>query len=206
MNVGVLGTGMVGERIASKLVSLGHTVTIGSRTADNAAATTWARGAGSRARAGTFADAAAFGAVLFNCTRGSASLSALRAAGSQNLNGKVLVDVANVLPPDEGGPRSLGEQIQDAFPAAKVVKTLNTVNCDVMVNPASVAGQHSVFVSGNDAAAKRQTLALLESFGWVDIIDLGDITTARATEAYLPLWVALWRKLGTAAFNVAVVR
>ena len=206
MNAGVLGTGMVGAAIASKLVSLGHSVAVGSRTADNAAATKWARGAGSRARAGTFADAAAFGEVLFNCTRGAASLSALRAAGAQNLNGKVLIDVANVLPPDQVGPRSLGEQIQDAFPAAKVVKALNTINCDVMVNPASVTGRHTVFVSGNDATAKQQTVALLESFGWVDVIDLGDITTARATEAYLPLWVALWRKLGTAAFNVAVVR
>lgn len=204
MNVGVLGTGMVGQAIASKLVSLGHSVAVGSRTADNAAATKWARGAASRA--GTFAAAAAFGDVLFNCTRGAASLSALRAAGTQNLSGKVLIDVANVLPPDEVGPRSLGEQIQDAFPAAKVVKALNTMNCDVMVNPASVAGRHAVFVSGNDTVAKRQTIALLESFGWSDIIDLGDITTARATEAYLPLWVALWRKLGTAAFNVSVVR
>jgi predicted dinucleotide-binding enzyme len=206
MNVGVLGTGMVGHAIASKLVSLGHSVAIGSRTADNAAASRWARGAASRARAGTFGDAAAFGEVLFNCTRGAASLSALRAADARNLDGKVLIDVANVLPPDEVGPRSLGEQIQDAFPAAKVVKALNTVNCDVMVNPASVAGRHTVFVSGNDAAAKRQTVALLESFGWIDIIDLGDITTARATEAYLPLWMALWRKLGTAAFNVSIVR
>ena len=206
MNVGVLGTGMVGERIASKLVSLGHAVTMGSRTADNAAAAQWARGAGSGARAGTFADAAAFGEMLFNCTRGAASLSAFRAADSQDVNGKVLVDVANVLPPNEVGPRSLGEQIQDAFPGAKVVKALNTVNCDVMVNPGSVAGRHSVFVSGNDAAAKRQTVALLESFGWIDVIDLGDITTARATEAYLPFWIALWRKLGTAAFNVSVVR
>jgi predicted dinucleotide-binding enzyme len=206
MNVGVLGTGMVGEAIASRLVSLGHSVTVGSRTADNAAATKWARGAGSRGRAGTFADAAAFGEVLFNCTRGAASLSALRAADAQNLNGKVLIDVANVLPPDDVGSRSLGEQIQDAFPAAKVVKALNTINCDLMVNPSRVAGRHSVFVSGNDAAAKQQATALLESFGWMDIIDLGDITTARATEAYLPLWIALWKKLGTAAFNVSVVR
>jgi predicted dinucleotide-binding enzyme len=206
MNIGVLGTGMVGQAIASKLVSLGHAVAVGSRSADNAAATHWARGAGSRARAGTFADAAGFGEVLFNCTRGAASLSALRAAGAQNIEGKVLIDVANVLPPDEVGPRSLGEQLQDAFPAAKVVKALNTVNGGVMVNPAGVAGRHTVFVSGNDAAAKRQTIALLESFGWPDIIDLGDITTARATEAYLPLWIALWRKLGTAAFNVSVVR
>lgn len=206
MNVGVLGTGMVGEAIASKLVSLGHSVAVGSRTADNAAATRWARGAGSRARAGTFADAAAFGEVLFNCTRGMASLSALGAAGVQNLDGKTLIDVANVLPPDEVDRRSLGEQIQDAFPAAKVVKALNTINCNVMVNPASVAGRHVVFVSGNDLGAKQQTMALLESFGWVDIIDLGDITTARATEGYLPLWMALWRRLGTAAFNVSVVR
>jgi 8-hydroxy-5-deazaflavin:NADPH oxidoreductase len=206
MNVGVLGTGMVGLTIASKLVSLGHSVAIGSRTADNAAATKWAGGAASRGRAGTFADAAVFGDVLFNCTRGAATLSALRAADAQNLSGKVLIDVANVLPPDEVGPRSLGEQIQDAFPAAKVVKALNTMNCDLMVNPSRVAGRHTVFVGGNDAAAKQQTTALLESFGWVDVIDLGDITTARATEAYLRLWMALWRKLGTAAFNVSVVR
>lgn len=206
MKIGVLGTGMVGSAIASKLVALGHDVMMGSRTADNAKAKAWASTAGARSRVGTFADAAAFGEMVFNCTHGAASLEALRAAGSQSFDGKILVDVANVLPPAEAGAASLGQQIQSALPRAKVVKTLNTINCEVMVDPHKVPGAHTVFLSGNDPDAKNIVGELLESFGWKDMIDLGDITTASATESYLPLWLSLWKSLGTAAFNIQVVR
>jgi len=206
MNIGVLGTGMVGNAIASKLVALDHAVMMGSRTPGNSKAAEWATRAGARGRIGTFAEAAAFGEVVFNCTHGASSLAALTAAGAENLNGKVLIDVANVLPPDDPGPQSLGQQIQNAFPQTRVVKTLNTVNCEVMVNPQLGSASHTIFVCGNDAGAKRTARGLLESFGWSDIMDLGDIATARATESYLPLWLALWRTLGTAAFNIKVVR
>jgi 8-hydroxy-5-deazaflavin:NADPH oxidoreductase len=206
MKIGVLGTGMVGQAIASKLAELGHDVMMGSRTADNATAAEWAARMGARASTGTFADAVGVGEVVFNCTRGTNSLEALEAAGARNLEGKVLVDVANLLSADPPGPESLGEQIQNAFPLARVVKTLNTVNCDVMVNPRRLADPHTIFLSGNDALAKETARALLESFGWIDILDLGDIATARAAEGLVPLWVALWKRLGTMAFNIKVVR
>ena len=179
---------------------------MGSRTADNVKAAAWTQAVGPRGRAGTFADAAVFGELVFNCTHGANSLAALSAAGAANLEGKIVVDVANVLPPLGQGSDSLGEQIQKAFPRAKVVKTLNTVNCDVMVNPQKLPGSHTVFLSGNDPGAKRIVRELLQAFGWMDAIDLGDIATARATEGYLPLWLALWKQLGTSTFNITVVR
>ena len=206
MKIGVLGTGMVGNAIASKLVALGHEVMMGSRTSDNPQARTWAKTAGPRGRVGTFAETSAFGELVFNCTQGAGSLAALRAAGAANLDGKIVVDVANVLTPEGPGLESLGEQIQKTFPHAKVVKTLNTINCDLMVAPDKLPGSHTVFLSGNDTGAKNTVHDLLESFGWKDAIDLGDITTARATEGYVPLWISLWKQLGTLTFNISVVR
>jgi 8-hydroxy-5-deazaflavin:NADPH oxidoreductase len=206
MKIGVLGTGTVGNAIASKLVSLGHDVMMGSRTADNAKAAAWVRTAGAHGSVGTFADTAAFGELVFNCTQGAHSLAALSAAGGANLEGKIVADVANVLSTEGPGSESLGEQIQNTFPGAKVVKTLNTINSELMVNPHRLPESHTVFLSGNDAGAKTKVRELLQAFGWADTVDLGDIATARATEAYLPLWLALWRQLGTQTFNIKVVR
>ena len=206
MKIGVLGTGMVGKAIASKLVALGHEVMMGSRTADNPKTLAWANTAGPGGRVGTFADAAAFAELVFNCTQGTASLAALRAAGAENLDGKVVIDVANVLTPEGPGRESLGEQIQKAFPHARIVKTLNTMNCDLMVDPDGLPGSHTVFLSGNDSGAKKTVRHLLGSFGWKDTIDLGDISTARATEGYVTLWMSLWKQLGTLTFNISVVR
>ena len=206
MKIGVLGTGMVGEAIASKLVALGHDVMMGSRDAKNPKAIAWAKRAGAHAQAGTFADAAAFGELLFNCTQGANSVDALRSAGEKRLAGKVLIDVANILPPAQRGPESLGELIQKTFPQAKVVKALNTINSSLMVDASALPDSHTVFMSGNDADAKKRVRELLQAFGWKDIIDLGDIGTARATESYVSLWVGLWKALGTAQFNIKVVR
>jgi 8-hydroxy-5-deazaflavin:NADPH oxidoreductase len=206
MKIGVLGTGMVGNAIASKLVAIGHEVMMGSRTADNAQATAWARAAGPHGHAGTFADTAAFGEIVFNCTQGANSLAAVSAAGPANLDDKIVVDVANVLTPDGPGRESLGEQIQRALPGAKVVKTLNTINCNLMVAPQKLPGPHTLFLSGNDAGAKNTVRELLQTFGWSDILDLGDIATARATEGFVPLWLSLWKQLGTLTFNINVVR
>jgi hypothetical protein len=206
---------VVGETIASKLVALGHEVKMGSRTANNEKAAAWVRKAGARASQGTFADAAAFGEILFNCTLGLGSIEALNAAGKENLKGKVLLDLSNPLDFSKGMPPtlfvsnddSLGERIQRAFPELKVVKTLNTINCNVMVDPARIPGEHAVFVSGNDAAAKTRVKQLLtEWFGWKQVIDLGDISTSRGTESYLPLWIRLWGALGTPDFNVQIVK
>ena len=215
MRIGILGTGTVAQTLGAKLVQLGHDVKLGSRTATNEKAAAWAKGQGARASHGTFADAAKFGEVLFNCTAGTASLDALKAAGAANLQGKILIDVANPLDFSQGMPPtltvcntdSLGEQIQRAFPGAKVVKTLNTVNCEVMVNPGLVPGAHDLFVSGNDADAKQAVTGYLRDwFGWKSVIDLGDITTARGTEMLLAAWIRVLMALGTARFNWRVVK
>lgn len=216
MKIAILGTGMVGTTIASKLTSLGHDVRLGARDAANPKAAAWAAATGARASHGTFADAAAFGELVFNCTAGAGSLDALRAAGEPNLRGKILIDVANPLDFTQGMPPtlfagntdSLGEQLQRAFPSVKVVKALNTINCQLMVDPGRVAGgDHDVFVSGDDAAAKGRVVEILRGwFGWSRVTDLGDITTARGTESYLPLWLRLWGALGTPDFNVKIVR
>ena len=216
MKIGVLGTGMVGEALASKFVSLGHEVKMGARDAQNPKAQAWAKKAGGKASHGTFADAARFGEMIFACTRGDIALDAIRMAGPENFAGKTLVDVANPLDFSHGMPPrltvcntdSLGEQIQRAFPKARVVKTLNTTNAMVMVDPMRVAGgDHDLFVSGNDAAAKARVTELLKQwFGWRSVIDLGEITTARGAEMILPIWVRLMGALGTPMFNFKISR
>jgi predicted dinucleotide-binding enzyme len=216
MRIGVLGTGDVGRTIATKLVALGHDTTLGSRTADNEAAAAWAREAGDRGGHGTFADAAAGADLLFNCTAGAGSMEALGAAAEAGIDGKVVVDVANPLDFSAGMPPSLfvsntdslGEQLQRAFPQVRIVKALNTMRCDVMVDPGRLSGEHHVFLCGDDAGAKAQVAELLGEIGWPasSIVDLGDITAARGAESYLPLWLRLWGALGTADFNVAIVR
>jgi len=215
MRIGILGTGMVGQAIGSKLIQLGHEVKMGSRTADNEKATQWAKANGVRASQGTFADAAAFGEILFNCTAGMASLDALRMAGPANLKDKILIDIANPLDFSKGMPPtlaicntdSLGEQIQRAFPDVKVVKTLNTMNCNIMVNPSLVPGEHDVFICGNDAEAKTIATQILKDwFGWKSVIDLGDITNARGTEMLLPIWIRLWGVFGHANFNFKIAK
>jgi predicted dinucleotide-binding enzyme len=216
MRIGVLGTGVVGQTIGTKLVQLGHEVTMGSRQPGNEKAVAWATASGDRANAGTMADAAEFGEMVINATRGSGALEALGAAGAPRLDRKLVIDVSNPLDHTGGFPPklliantdSLGEQIQRAFPAARVVKTLNTVNADVMVNPGLVGGGHTIFLSGNDASAKQAAASLLRSFGWSDddIMDLGDITTARGPEMYLALWLRMMGKVGTPHFNIRVIK
>lgn len=215
MRIAVLGTGMVGRAIGSRLVELGHEVRMGSRRAGGDAATAWAADAGTSASEGTFEDAAAFGELVFNCTSGLGTLAALEQAGAQHLDGKVLVDVANPLDFSTGELRlavcngdSLGEQVQRAVPGARVVKALNTMNCEIMVDPASVPGEHVVLMCGDHDDAKQVVRELLGAFGWPDprIVDLGALRAARGQEMYLPLWLDLMRAQGTAAFNIALAR
>ena len=213
MRIGVLGTGTVGKTLASRFVELGHDVVMGSRTAGNEKAAAWATGHAERATAGTFADAAAHGEVVVNATAGMSSVAVIEAAGAANLAGKVLVDVANPIayygPPvrlDPVGDDSLGERIQRAFPDARVVKTLNTINAAVMVNPAGSPPRHDVFLAGDDDAAKATVRGLLEEMGWrpEDIRDVGGISAARAMEMYLPLWLSPGRQPGPLDFNIHV--
>jgi len=216
MKIAVLGTGMVGDTIGSKLVELGHSVMIGSRTPGGEKARAFVDKHNGKASAGNIAEAAAFSEMIFNCTAGGGSVETLRLAGDNNLNGKIIVDIANPLDFSKGMPpslsvcntNSLGEEIQKAFPSAKVVKTLNTLWCGLMVNPAMInGGDHNVFICGNDSAAKEQVKEILKSFGWLEknILDLGDITSARATEMYLPLWLSIYGSTNNGAFNIKIV-
>jgi predicted dinucleotide-binding enzyme len=217
---------MVGPTLAAAFAGLGHDVTVGTRDPQATLARSEAGPMGGAPfsqwhaeHAGiavaTYAEAAATCEVIVNATNGGASLAALTAAGAENLGGKVLIDVANPLDASRGMPPSLNpvntdslaEQIQRAFPEARVVKTLNTMNARLMVEPASVAGgDHSVFLSGNDGAAKTMVAGLLAELGHRDVIDLGDITTARGPEMLLPIWLRLWGAFGNADFNFKIAR
>jgi hypothetical protein len=224
MKIGILGSGTVGQTLGAKLVERGEDVILGTRSPTQLDAkrgmgkslAEWLSQVQGKARVATFAAAAAHGEILINATSGDGSLPALRSAGEQHLNGKILIDVANPLDFSHGMPPtlsvcntdSLGEQIQRAFPQVKVVKTLNTTTVLVMVNPGSVGGgDHHLFVSGNDAGAKTRVVELLRHwFGWREVIDLGDITTARGAEMLLPVWLRLWSALKTPMFNFKIVR
>lgn len=213
MQIGILGSGVTGQTLGSKLVQSGHEVMLGSREEAKPSSVAWARDAGQHALYGTFMNAASFGEVLLNCTLGMASLDALQTAGAENLKGKILIDTAN--PIDRSGDAwkltvsntdSLGEQIQRAFPDCRVVKTLNTVNANVMADPAKLTEMTDIFVSGNDLDAKATVIRYLrEWFGWRHIIDLGDITTARGVEMYVLLWHYLRDVTPAQRFNIKVV-
>jgi predicted dinucleotide-binding enzyme len=226
MKIGVLGTGPVGQTIAAKLSELGHAVSIGTRdpaatlartspdTFGNPPFKVW-REKHPQIEFGTFAQAAAHGELVVNATTGTGSLEALKAAGETNLASKVLIDISNPLDFSKGMPPSLtvcntdslGEQIQRAFPHTKVIKTLNTMNAYLMVEPKKLAdGDHTIFVSGNDMDAKQTVSKLLETFGWRDIVDLGDITSARGTEMMLPIWVRIWGATKNPMFSFKLVR
>lgn len=216
MKIAVLGTGTVGDTIGSKLIELGHQVIMGSRTADNEKAKVFLEKHGNKARIGTFTDAAKFGELVINCTSGSGTLDALKLAGASNLGEKILIDIANPLDFSKGMPpslsivntNSLGEEIQKLFPKVKVVKALNTLWCGLMVNPKMINnGDHSLFICGNDALAKEKVKEILVSFGWSfsNILDLGDITKARGTEMYLPLWLSIYGANNNGAFNIKII-
>jgi predicted dinucleotide-binding enzyme len=226
MRIAVLGTGSVGRALTGTLHESGHQVTLGTRDPDatlarrdpdafgNPPARVWLENHSGVGLA-TFAEAAAGAEFIVNATNGRGAIAALVSAGEDNLAGKTLLDVSNPLDPSLGIPPSLsvcntdslGEQIQRRFPGTSVVKALNTVTASLMVDPRQLAGgDHSVFVSGNDPEAKAVVTALLADLGHHDIIDLGDITTARGTEMYLPLWLRLMARLGTPVFNIKIIR
>jgi hypothetical protein len=214
----------VGQTIGAKLVERGEDVVLGTRSPNQlsdkrgmgAPLSEWLSGTKGKARIASFAEAAAHGEIVINATSGGGSLDALTLAGEKNLEGKILIDISNPLDFSRGMPPfltvcntdSLGEQIQRAFPKARVVKTLNTTTASVMVDPAKLAGgDHDLFMSGNDADAKARVSALLKNwFGWGSVIDLGDITTARGAEMILPIWLRLWGALGTPMFNFKISR
>ncbi len=216
MKIAMFGTGNVGETLGSKLVELGHEVKMGSRTANNEKALAWVKKAGAKASTGTFADAAKFGELIINATLGAGTIEAFKMAGAENSAGKVILDLSNPLDFSKGMPPSLfisntdslGEALQREFPKARVVKALNTMWCGLMVNPRQLGESHHAFVAGNDPAAKEAVKQLLQGFGWKpeELLDVGDITAARATESVLPIWLRLYGTMKTGAFNLKVVR
>lgn len=216
MKIAVFGTGVVGDTIGTKLVELGHHVMMGSRSADNDKSKAFTAKHNGKASSGTYSDAASFGELIFNCTAGIGSLEAFKMAGENILNGKIIVDLANPLDFSKGMPpslsvvntNSLAEEIQKNFPKTNVVKALNTMWCGLMVNPAMLNdGDHNTFVCGNDETAKKKVRELLISFGWNDknILDLGDLTKARGTEMYLPLWLSIYGATNNGAFNIKIM-
>jgi 8-hydroxy-5-deazaflavin:NADPH oxidoreductase len=230
MKISIIGTGMVGRTLATKFLELGHEVFMGTRNVKeklasnakdsygNPSFSEW-YGANPGINLKSFEEAASQGEVIINATHGESSVSALKLAGAKNLSGKILIDVANPLDFSKGMPpslltglnntNSLGEEIQKVFPGAKVVKTLNTMWCGLMVNPGMIGGgDHINFLSGNDRESRNKVKKLLNQLGWKDenLIDLGDIKGARATEAALLLWVRLNGTLDTGAFNFRIVR
>ena len=219
MNIGVLGTGVVGETIATALTRKGYNVRLGSRTADNERAAAWVKSANDHATQGTFDDAAAFGDILFFCLNGEHALDAAQLIGLDSVQQKIVIDLTNPLdfshgmPPrilDEFSRVSLGEKLQEALPNAFVVKALNTINCHVMVDAREVnKGDHHLFVCGNNQDAKNKVMHfLVDNFHWKaeNLLDLGGIDKASLTEAYVPLWVSLMQVLGTPKFNIKLVK
>lgn len=220
MNIGVLGTGVVGETIATALTKKGHNVRLGSRTADNEKAAAWVKGANEHATQGDFDDAAAFGDLVFFCLNGEHALDAIKLIHADSLHRKIFIDLTNPLDFSKGMPprllegygndTSLGEKVQAALPNAFVVKALNTITCNLMVDARQLAnGDHHLFICGNNGDAKNKVAHfLVDNFGWKagNILDLGGIEKARTTEAYIPFWVSLMQTTGTPLFNIKIVR
>ncbi|HEX6333043.1 MAG TPA: NAD(P)-binding domain-containing protein [Flavisolibacter sp.] len=219
MNIGVLGTGMVGETIATALTEKGHNVRMGSRTENNERAAAWVKRSNNHATQGTFYDAAAFGEIIFLCLNGEHALEVTRNIPRDSIEGKIVIDITNPLDFSRGLPpaildglgntNSLGEEIQKAVPAASVVKVLNTVNCKLMVDPKLVNnGDHHLFICGDDRVAKNKVKHfLVDTFDWraENLLDLGGIQSARCVEAYVPLWVAIMQAKGSPMFNLKIV-
>jgi 8-hydroxy-5-deazaflavin:NADPH oxidoreductase len=221
---GVLGTGTVGQTLAGKLAALGHEVHMGTRDVAASQArtdagwgaeplSTWLE-ANPSVELATFHDAMAASDILINATSGSVSVNVLALGDPADLDGKILIDIGNPLDFSGGDldltvgiTDSLGETLQRTYPSLRVVKTLNTVTSAVMVDPASVGGgDHTMFVAGNHDAAKAAVTQMLHSFGWRDVVDLGDISGARGMEAMLILWLRSRMTFDNAMFNVKLVR
>ena len=227
MKIAIIGTGMVGRGLAGRLSGLGHDVVIGTRNVDETLARTEPDAMGTppfahwqqdnpAIRLVTLPEAGVHGEAVINAANGQHVMTALEGVGAETLAGKVLLDLALPLDLSDGFPPtltvsntdSLGEQIQRAYPDTRVVKSLNFVYYQVMIDPSRVPGPHSIFVAGNDTDAKHTVEGLLAEFGWPteSIIDLGDITGARGVEMYARLFFTLYNAFGTFDFNINVTR
>jgi 8-hydroxy-5-deazaflavin:NADPH oxidoreductase len=209
MQIAILGTGAVGPALGNALRATGHQVTLGTRDPDQTKAREQWSGVDLPLAAYQDLDAD----VFFNATNGAGSLPALQAVGAA-LSGKVVIDTSNPLDFSRGFPPSLfvnntdslAEQLQRELPEARLVKMFNTMANEVMVNPGALGDDSTVFVAGNDAAARQAAASLAADLGWTDVFDLGDLTAARGLEMFIPLWVRIFGQLGRAEFNIKVVR
>ncbi len=226
MRVGILGTGVVGRALAQGFAATGHEVMIGTRDVEALRSRTEPDAMGTPPFAswqadhagvavGTFAQTGAHGELWVNSTLGTGSIEALRAAGADSADGRTVIDTSNPLDFSQGFPPSLfvgntdslAEQIQRTFPSLRVVKAWNTMTAALMTDPGALAeGDHTIPICGNDDAAKTEVTGLLQGFGWKDVLDLGDLSNARAMEAYVTLWLGMFTALGTPMVNFKAVR
>jgi hypothetical protein len=207
---------MVGHTLATKLLTLGHDVRMGAREPGNEKAARWAASAGGRAGHGTFAEVATWGDRVIFAVNGAQIEAVAAAVGNAAVAGKTVIDVTNPLDMSHGMPpvlvprlsntTSAGEALQAALPGAKVVKTLNTMNHEIMVDPRRIPGAHDVFLCGDHDDAKSDVREMLAEFGWHDPIDLGPLAAARGTEGLMHFWLRMWAANGSAAFNYRIVR
>lgn len=225
MKIAVFGTGMVGQAHAGRLAELGHEVVVGTHDVEktmqkdqpdamgNPPYKAWQE-AHPSVKLVTFAEAAAHGEMIFAALHGEGAVELLKSLENE-LGSKVLVDITNPLDFSKGMPptlfvcndNSLGEEIQKALPQVCVIKAFNTLTAQLQVNPRELAGgDHTLFMCGNDSAAKQEVQKIAEAYGWSDIMDMGDITNARGMEMLLPFWLRAWGALKTANFNYKIVK
>lgn len=224
MKIGIIGGGGVGQTLGAGLIAAGHSVTIGIRAATPDALAKpraqakpladWITATGGKVA--TMAQAASGADLIINATLGESSIAALTLAGAANLADKVLIDVGNPLDFSQGMPPALtaalsghtrlAEQIQAAFPTARVVKAFNTMGASIMTHPGSVAGAHDLLIAGNDPAAKDSVIAIAKGFGWQNFVDLGDLKAACAMEAQVLLWARVMEATGSFVHNIHIAR
>jgi 8-hydroxy-5-deazaflavin:NADPH oxidoreductase len=225
MKISVFGTGMVGRAHAARLADLGMDVCIGTNDVKKTFAENKDDAMGNPpfrvwhtqhtgVKLVGFEEAAQHGEIIIEALKGEYVVKILKPLGKR-LAGKIIIDVSNPLDYSKGMPPnlfvsntdSLGEQLQQALPLSKIVKSLNTVSAPLQVDPGKLAdGDHTAFVSGNDTLAKERVTEFLKKwYGWKNVIDLGDITTARGAEMVMALWIRLWNRLKTPMFNYKVV-
>jgi 8-hydroxy-5-deazaflavin:NADPH oxidoreductase len=209
MKIAILGTGPVGRALGKAFSAAGHDVVIGTRDPEQTKQREELAGLDLPLASYQDLDAE----VFINATNGQGSLVALRGVGDA-LDGRLVIDTSNALDFSQGFPPSLfvsntdslAEQLQRALPEVRLVKMFNTMNNSVMVNPQGLPDDSTIFIAGNDPAARQTAASLAADLGWTDVFDLGDLTAARGLEMYLPLWVRISGQLGRADFNIKLVR
>jgi hypothetical protein len=194
LKIGILGSGDVAKALAGGFLKSGHEVMLGTRTTGKLA--DWAQ-KNPRARTGSFADAAQFGDMAVLAIKGTAASEAVRATGPTNLAGKIVMDVTNPIadaPPVNGVIKffttldeALMERLQKEFPEVRFVKAFNSVGNAFMVNPQFKGGKPTMFICGNDDAAKNTVAGIVDQFGW-EVSDMGRAEAARAIEPLCMLW------------------